>query len=137
MSPAVFVMRSRSLAAETFFEETQDRLPIRPATRTQTGTRLPAPWPSRRQANPENVLLSPKLSVPQRPVPICSLAHPGPAHVSRLPSSHKLAQKAHISGEKTTDFADSVLHHRNAFYAHAKGEAGDLFRIVGRLLLRR
>ena len=38
--------------------------------------------------------------------------------------------------KKLADFADAVLHHGDALHAHAEGEAGDFFRVVGRLLFR-
>jgi len=50
--------------------------------------------------------------------------------------SHKLPQKPHISCVKTPDFADPILHHRNALDTHPEGEAGDFFRIVGGLFFR-
>src|SRR5450631_2145801 len=46
----------------------------------------------------------------------------------------ELLQKAHVAGVELADFADTVLHHGNAFDAHAKGEAADFFRVVGGLL---
>ena len=39
----------------------------------------------------------------------------------------ELLQKAHIAGVELAYFADTVLHHGNAFYAHAEGEAADFF----------
>src|ERR1700730_3642031 len=46
----------------------------------------------------------------------------------------ELFQKSHIAGVELADFADTVLHHGDAFYAHAKGEAADFFCVVGGLL---
>src|ERR1035437_9042627 len=48
--------------------------------------------------------------------------------------SCELLQKAHVSGVKQADVADAVLHHRDAIDSHAKGEPGNLFRVIRRLL---
>src|SRR5580698_6160595 len=45
----------------------------------------------------------------------------------------ELTEEAHVAGVELADFADAVLHHGDAFDAHAESEAGDLFGIVGRL----
>jgi len=52
-----------------------------------------------------------------------------------LSCSCKLAQEPHIAGIELADFADAVLHHGDALDAHSEGEAADLLRIVGGLLL--
>ena len=45
--------------------------------------------------------------------------------------SCELIQETHIAGVELANFADAVLHHGDALDAHAEGEAGDLFWIVG------
>src|ERR1700676_3484620 len=43
----------------------------------------------------------------------------------------ELLQKAHVSGVEVAYVGDAVLDHGDAFHAHAEGEAGDLFGVVG------
>src|SRR3982075_671539 len=43
----------------------------------------------------------------------------------------ELLQKTHVSGVEVAYVGDAVLDHGDALYAHAEGEAGDLFGVVG------
>src|ERR1039458_7695103 len=86
--------------------------------------REPTPLLSAKQANPENAWFLSKNHPSRQPLTCCI-------------SSNKLAQKPHIARIKAADFADAVLHHRDALDAHAEGESGDLFRVVGGLLFGR
>ncbi len=45
--------------------------------------------------------------------------------------SGELFEEAHVSGVELADVGDAVQHHGDTLDAHAEGEAGDLFRVVG------
>src|SRR6185437_14035579 len=43
----------------------------------------------------------------------------------------ELFEETHVAGVEVADVGDAVLDHGDALDAHAEGEAGDLFRVVG------
>src|SRR5580698_9036018 len=51
-------------------------------------------------------------------------------------SSYKLLQEAHVARVELPNVANAVLHHRDPLNSHAKREAGDLLRVISRLLFR-